>query len=143
LTYLTHSAWISVRSPLDATTCCVVAKFLLRRFSYILNDMPHWTVALLGATFERRRIRDEGRGRVIRSVALSLRQRCGIQWVFRCDNATQRTNRDRSFHYQIIHTYHSRFIPEEVAKASRLFLPDAHVLPKLLCYEEYCRHGRW
>jgi hypothetical protein len=31
-----------------------------------------------------------------------------------------------------IHTYHSRFIPEGVAEASRIFLPNAHVLPKLL-----------
>jgi hypothetical protein len=28
-----------------------------------------------------------------------------------------------------IHTYHSRFIPEGEAEASRLFFPDAHVLP--------------
>jgi hypothetical protein len=31
-----------------------------------------------------------------------------------------------------IHTYHSHFIPEGVAEASRIFLPDAHVLPKYL-----------
>jgi hypothetical protein len=30
-----------------------------------------------------------------------------------------------------IHTYHSRFISEEVAEASQIFLRDAHVLPKL------------
>jgi hypothetical protein len=28
------------------------------------------------------------------------------------------------------HTYHSRFIPEGVAEVSRIFLRDAHVLPK-------------
>jgi hypothetical protein len=28
----------------------------------------------------------------------------------------------------VIHTYHSRFIPEEVAEASWVSLPDAHVL---------------
>jgi hypothetical protein len=39
----------------------------------------------------------------------------------------------------IIHTYHSRFIPERVAVTSRVFFPDAHVLPKLHSYEEYCR----
>jgi hypothetical protein len=27
-----------------------------------------------------------------------------------------------------IHTYHSRFIPEGVAKASQIFLRDAHVI---------------
>jgi hypothetical protein len=35
----------------------------------------------------------------------------------------------------LIHPYHSRFIPEGVAKASRIFLRDAHVLPKLFSYE--------
>jgi hypothetical protein len=30
-----------------------------------------------------------------------------------------------------IHTYHLRFIPEGVVKASQIFLRDAHVLPKL------------
>jgi hypothetical protein len=34
-----------------------------------------------------------------------------------------------------IHTYHSRFIPEEVAEASHTFLRDTHVLPKLFSYE--------
>jgi hypothetical protein len=33
---------------------------------------------------------------------------------------------------QNIHTYHSFFILEGVAEASRIFLPDAHILPKLL-----------
>jgi hypothetical protein len=42
-----------------------------------------------------------------------------------------------------IHTYHSRFIPEGVTGASRIFLSDVHVLPKLLSYEEYCRRDRW
>jgi hypothetical protein len=41
------------------------------------------------------------------------------------------------------HTYGSRFIPEEVAETSQIFLRDAHVLPKLLSYEEYCRYDRW
>jgi hypothetical protein len=31
-----------------------------------------------------------------------------------------------------IHTYHSRFIPEEVAEVSQIFLRDTHVLPKLV-----------
>jgi hypothetical protein len=31
----------------------------------------------------------------------------------------------------IIHTHHSRFIPEGVAEASQIFLRDAHILPKL------------
>jgi hypothetical protein len=44
---------------------------------------------------------------------------------------------------QIIHTYHSRFISEGVAQVSRIFLPDAHVLLKLLSYEEYYRRDRW
>jgi hypothetical protein len=30
-----------------------------------------------------------------------------------------------------LHTYHSRFIPEEVAEVSQIFLRDTHVLPKL------------
>jgi hypothetical protein len=42
-----------------------------------------------------------------------------------------------------MHIYHSLFIPEGVAEASQIFLRDAHVLPKLLSYEEYCRPGRW
>jgi hypothetical protein len=42
-----------------------------------------------------------------------------------------------------IHTYHSHFIPEGVAEASQIFLRDAHVLPKLLSYDEYCRRDRW
>jgi hypothetical protein len=39
----------------------------------------------------------------------------------------------------IIHTYHSRFIPEGVAEVSQLFLQDTHVLPKLVSYEKHCR----
>jgi hypothetical protein len=39
----------------------------------------------------------------------------------------------------MIHTYHSRLIPEGVTEASQIFLRDAHVLPKLISYEEYCR----
>jgi hypothetical protein len=42
-----------------------------------------------------------------------------------------------------IHTYHSRFIPEGVADVSQIFLRDTHVLPKLVSYEEHCRHDRW
>jgi hypothetical protein len=42
-----------------------------------------------------------------------------------------------------IHTYHSRFIPEGVEEASQIFLREAHVLPKLLSYEKYCRRDRW
>jgi hypothetical protein len=40
-------------------------------------------------------------------------------------------------------TYHSRFIPEGIAETSRIFLPGTYVLPKLLSYEEYCKHNRW
>jgi hypothetical protein len=43
----------------------------------------------------------------------------------------------------LIHTYHSRFIPEGVAEASQILLRDAHVLPKLLSCEEYCRCEKW
>jgi hypothetical protein len=39
------------------------------------------------------------------------------------------------FHY--VYPYHSRFILDGVAEASRVFLRDAHVLPKRLSYEEY------
>jgi hypothetical protein len=35
-----------------------------------------------------------------------------------------------------IHTYHTRFITEEVAEVSQIFLRDTHVLPKLVSYEE-------
>jgi choline dehydrogenase-like flavoprotein len=35
----------------------------------------------------------------------------------------------------IIHTYHSRYIPERVADASQIFLRDAHVFPILLNYK--------
>jgi hypothetical protein len=45
------------------------------------------------------------------------------------------------YYYNYIHKYHSRFIPEEVAQASQILLRDAHVLPKLLSYEEYCRRA--
>jgi hypothetical protein len=37
--------------------------------------------------------------------------------------------------YVFIHTYHSHFIPEWVAKAPQIFLRDAYVLPKLFSYE--------
>jgi hypothetical protein len=41
------------------------------------------------------------------------------------------------FELRYRNTYiHSCFIPEGVAEASRIFFPDAHVLPKLLSYEE-------
>jgi hypothetical protein len=43
----------------------------------------------------------------------------------------------------LIHTYHSRFISERVAEASQILLRDAHVLPKILSCEEYCRRDRW
>jgi hypothetical protein len=42
-----------------------------------------------------------------------------------------------------IHTYHSRFIPEGVAEVSQIFLRDTHLLPKLVSYEELCRHDMW
>jgi hypothetical protein len=38
---------------------------------------------------------------------------------------------------------YSRFIPEGIADASQIFLRDAHVLPKLLSYEERCKRDRW
>jgi hypothetical protein len=41
------------------------------------------------------------------------------------------------------YTYHSRFIPEGVAEGSPIFHPDAHVLPNLLSYEEYCSRDMW
>jgi hypothetical protein len=34
--------------------------------------------------------------------------------------------------YYFIQTYHSRFIPEGLAKASQILLRDTHILPKLL-----------
>jgi hypothetical protein len=42
-----------------------------------------------------------------------------------------------------IHTYHSRFISKGVTEASQIFFRDAHILPKLLSYEEYCTRDRW
>jgi hypothetical protein len=39
------------------------------------------------------------------------------------------------YKYVFLHAYHSRFIPEEVAKASQIILRDAHVIPKLLSNE--------
>jgi hypothetical protein len=42
-----------------------------------------------------------------------------------------------------LYTYHFRSIPEGVAEASQILLQDAHVLPKLLSYEELCRRDRW
>jgi hypothetical protein len=45
--------------------------------------------------------------------------------------------------YTYIHTYHLRFIPEGAAEASQTLLRDAHVLPKLLSYEEHGRRDRW
>jgi hypothetical protein len=41
------------------------------------------------------------------------------------------------------YTYHSRLIPERVAEASQTLFRDAHLLLKLLSYEEYCRRNRW
>jgi hypothetical protein len=43
---------------------------------------------------------------------------------------------EKSKKKKIIHTYHSRFIPEGVAETTQIFLRDAHVLPKLLSYKE-------
>jgi hypothetical protein len=34
--------------------------------------------------------------------------------------------------FLLLHTYHSRYIPEGVAGASQIFLRDAQVLPKLI-----------
>jgi hypothetical protein len=42
----------------------------------------------------------------------------------------------------LVHTYHSHFIPEGVAEAFQIFFRNAHVLPKLISYEEYCRSDR-
>jgi hypothetical protein len=41
-----------------------------------------------------------------------------------------------------INIYHSSLIPEEVAETSQIFLSDAHVISKLLSYEEYCINDR-
>jgi hypothetical protein len=47
-------------------------------------------------------------------------------------------------HILLIHTYHSRFIPEGVAEVSQIFLRDTLVLPKLLIsYEEHCKRDMW
>jgi hypothetical protein len=43
--------------------------------------------------------------------------------------------------HNYIHTYHSRFIPEGVAEAFQIFFRVAHVLPKLVSYEEHCRRA--
>jgi hypothetical protein len=43
----------------------------------------------------------------------------------------------------LLHTYHSRFIPEGVAEVSQIFLRDTHALPKLVSYEEHCSRDRW
>jgi hypothetical protein len=40
-------------------------------------------------------------------------------------------------------TYHSRFIPEGVAKLSQIFHRNTHVSPKLVSYEDHCRSDRW
>jgi hypothetical protein len=45
--------------------------------------------------------------------------------------------------FSYIDTYHSHFIPEGVAEATQIFLRDAHVISKLLGYEEYFRRDRW
>jgi hypothetical protein len=42
-----------------------------------------------------------------------------------------------------MHTTHALSPEEGVAEASRIFLPDAHALPKLLSYEEYCGRDKW
>jgi hypothetical protein len=47
------------------------------------------------------------------------------------------------FYDTYTHTYQSRFIPKGVAAASQIVLRDAHVLPKWLSYEKYCRRDRW
>jgi hypothetical protein len=41
-----------------------------------------------------------------------------------------------------VNIYHSRFIPDRVAEALQIFLRDAHVLQKLLSYENYCKRDR-
>jgi hypothetical protein len=38
-----------------------------------------------------------------------------------------------------MYTYHTRFIPEDVAEVSQIFLRDTHVLPKFVSNEEHCR----
>jgi hypothetical protein len=49
------------------------------------------------------------------------------------------------YNYVIIHTHMPLicFIPEGVAEASKIFPRDAHVLPKLISFEEYCSRDRW
>jgi hypothetical protein len=42
----------------------------------------------------------------------------------------------------MIHTHHSRLIPEAIAEVSQIFFRDAHVLPKWLGYEEYVTGGK-
>jgi hypothetical protein len=48
-----------------------------------------------------------------------------------------------SYNIFILHTYHSCLIAEGVAEVSQIFLQDAHVLLKLLSYEEYYRRVMW
>jgi hypothetical protein len=45
--------------------------------------------------------------------------------------------------YDLIHTYHLRFISEGVAEVFQIILQDTHVLPKLVSYEEHCRRDKW
>jgi hypothetical protein len=75
-----------------------------------------------------------GRGFDPRTVQTFVRMNMSVcivsVWVF-------------SMYNMNLHIYHSRFIPEEVAEVSRVFLPDSYDLPKLLSYEEYCRRDRW
>jgi hypothetical protein len=39
--------------------------------------------------------------------------------------------------------FKNKGLNEGLAETSRIFLRDAHVLPKLLSYEEYCRRDMW
>jgi hypothetical protein len=50
-------------------------------------------------------------------------------WTLQCGDTTRGSD-------IYLHTYLSRFIPEGVAEASQTFLRDAHVLPKLVNYED-------
>jgi hypothetical protein len=42
-----------------------------------------------------------------------------------------------------LHTFHSRFTPKGVAGAYHIYIRNAHVLLKVLCYEEYCSRDMW
>jgi hypothetical protein len=61
--------------------------------------------------------------------------------MFKYDNIELEIEKEYNLHSKEYILSH--LIPEEVVEASQIFLRDAHVLPKLLNYEEYCRCDRW